>query len=241
MNDIDAPAARTRHPVLRPLLVGFTCLLAAFAAPAGVPDGLKPFTATYDASYMGMHTTGTMTLAQSGGNRWTYSFRIDSPVASLEQTTVFAADGDSWKPLSNSDSSKFLIKKNHKQATYDWAAREARWSGDVDDDRRGPVALKDGDLDAMLLNLAIARDVAAGKPLEYRLVDDGKARRMRYRIVGTDTVSIGGQQHEATKVVRKDGSKEQLVWVVEGLPVPTRILQRKDGNDEMDLTLKSIR
>ena len=39
---------------------------------------------------------------------------------------------------------------------------------------------------------------------------------------------------------RKDGDKEQLLWVVEGLPVPTRILQRKDGNDEMNLTLKSI-
>ena len=232
--------ARTRRSsCLRPFLVGIALLAAAFAAPAA--DRLKPFTATYDASYMGMHTTGTMTLAESAGGRWTYSFRIDSPVASLEQTTVFLDEDGTWKPLSNSDSSTFLIKKNHKRATYDWAAGEARWSGDVKDDRRGPVALKRGDLDAMLLNLAIARDVAAGKPLEYRLVDDGKARRMRYRVAGTDTVSIGGKSHEATRVVRKDGDKEQVIWVVEGLPVPTRILQRKGGNDEMDLTLRSIR
>ena len=217
------------------------CLALAFLAPAVAADsGLKPFTATYDASYMGMHTTGTMTLVQSPGDRWTYSFTIDSPVASLAQTTVFKDEGGVLKPLSNSDSSTFLIKKNHKQATYDWASGQARWSGDVKDDRKGPVALKPGDLDAMLLNLAIARDVAAGKPLDYRLVDDGKAKRMHYRVVGSDTVSIGGRQHEATKVVRKDGDKELLLWVVEGLPVPTRILQRKDGNDEMNLTLKSI-
>ncbi len=31
-----------------------------------------------------------------------------------------------------------------------------------------------------------------------------------------------------------------VLWVVEGLPVPTRILQRKGGADEMDLRLKSI-
>ena len=50
MNDIDARTARTRHPVLRPLLFGFACLLAAFAAPAGVADALKPFTAPRSGS-----------------------------------------------------------------------------------------------------------------------------------------------------------------------------------------------
>src|SRR5690606_9914360 len=143
----------------------------------------------------------------------------------LRQVTWFEAEGGAWTPLSNSDSSTFLLKTSNKPATYDWAAGEARWSGDVKDDRRGPVALRPGDLDAMLLNLAIARDAAAGKPLDYRMVDDGKARRMRYQVVGTDTVTVGGQQHEATKVSRRDKDSEQILWVVEGLPVPTRILQ----------------
>ncbi len=234
------PIARSCRRTLRTLLAAAGLALALAAPVAAADGGLQPFTATYDASYMGMHTTGTMTLAASGGDRWTYSFRIDSPIAKLEQVTVFEADDGTWKPLSNSDSSTFLIKKSSKRATYDWAAGEARWSGDVKDDRRGPVALRPGDLDAMLLNLAIARDAAAGKPLDYRMVDDGKATRMRYRVVGTDTVSVGGQQREATKVSRKSGDKEQVLWVVEGLPVPTRILQRKGGADEMDLRLKSI-
>ena len=30
-------------------------------------------------------------------------------------------------------------------------------------------------------------------------------------------------------------------WVVADLPVPARILQRKDGKDELDLVLKSVR
>lgn len=235
------PITRSCRRALRTLFAA-ACVAFALAAPVAAADGgLQPFTATYDASYMGMHTTGTMTLAESGGGRWTYSFRIDSPIARLEQVTVFEADGGAWKPLSNSDSSTFLIRKSNKHATYDWAAGEARWSGDVKDDRRGPVALRPGDLDAMLLNLAIARDAAAGKPLDYRMVDDGKARRMRYQVVGTDTVTVGGQRHEATKVSRRDKDSEQILWVVEGLPVPTRILQRKDGKDEMNLVLKSIR
>jgi hypothetical protein len=191
---------------------------------------------------MGMGGTGTMTLAPAGGDRWNYTLEIDSAVATLSQRTTFAANGGTWRPLSNDDKSALLIRKNSKQATYDWNSREARWSGDVKPDRAGPVALRDGDLDAMLVNLAIPRDVAAGKPLDYRMVDNGSARELHYRVIGKETVQIGGKAQAATKVERSsDGGKEQVVWIVEGLPVPARILQRRDGKDEMDLKLKSIR
>lgn len=231
----DKPASRA----LLPLAAGL--VLAVSAAQAAAPQ-LKPFTATYEVSYMGMGGTATMTLAPAGGDRWNYGLEIDSAVATLSQRTQFSANGGAWRPLSNNDTSSLLIKKNSKQATYDWSSRQARWSGDVKPDRAGPVALRDGDLDAMLVNLAIPRDVAAGKALDYRMVDDGRARDMRYQVVGKETVQVGGKAQSATKVARaSDGGKEQIVWVVDGLPVPARILQRRDGKDEMDLKLKSIR
>jgi hypothetical protein len=205
------------------------------------PAQLKPFTATYEVSYMGIGGIGTMTLAPAGGDRWNYRLQIDSAVATLSQRTTFAANGGTWRPLSNDDSSSLLIKKNSRQATYDWNSREARWSGDVKPDRSGPVALRDGDLDAMLVNLAIPRDVAAGKSLDYRMVDNGSARDLHYRVVGKESVEVGGKAQAATKVARSDNGKEQIIWVVDGLPVPARILQRRDGKDEMDLKLRSIR
>ena len=234
--------APTRKPPFRNLLPIAAGLALAAAAVQAAPAQLKPFTATYEVSYMGMGGTGTMTLAPAGADRWNYSLTVDSAVATLAQRTTFSANGGKWRPLSNNDSSSLLIKKNSKQATYDWNSRQARWSGDVKADRKGPVALRDGDLDAMLVNLAIPRDVSAGKPLDYRLVDDGRARELHYRIIGKETVQVGGKPLAATKVERSsEGGKEQIVWVVDGLPVPARILQRRDGKDEMDLKLKSIR
>lgn len=219
------------------------CLAFCVALPAvaAQPAALKPFTATYQANYMGLHGTGTMVLAPAGGDRWKYSLDIDSAIAQLSQNTLFQADGGTWKPLSNSDSSMLLIKKSSKKATYDWNRKEARWSGDVKADRAGPVALRGGDLDAMLVNLAIPRDVAAGRPLDYHMVDDGRAKQLNYEIAGQDTIQVGGKPRPATKVSRTDGNKQTVIWVVEGLPVPARILQRKDGKDEMDLQLKSVR
>lgn len=220
----------------KPLLSAAALLLFASASALAV----EPFTANYQASYMGLNGTGKMTLEPQGEDRWRYTLSIGSGAIKLDQSTVFEDIDGEWRPLSGTDSSLLLIKKTDKKATYDWDKGVATWSGDVKPERAGPVELQPGDVDALLLNLELARDVQAGEPLDYRMVDDGKATRMRYEVVGTETVSVGGQQREATKVSRKSGDKEQVLWVVEGLPVPTRILQRKGGADEMDLRLKSI-
>jgi len=222
----------------RPSLIGAAVLALAASAPA---LAMKPFSADYVASYMGMQGAGKMTIAPAGGDRWKYTMTIRSNVAQLSQSTTFEDKGGQWRPLSGTDSSLLLIKRANKNATYDWAKGEARWSGDVKSDRAGPVKLQAGDLDAMLVNLAVARDAQAGKPMTYRMVDDGRAKQLSYQLAGKDTLTIGGQAREATKVVRTDGDKQTVVWVVEGLPVPARILQRKDGRDEIDLKIASLK
>ena len=230
----NGPALNRR--ALKPLLAVAALLVASAPALA-----VKPFTADYNANYMGLQGNGTMTLAASGSDRWIYTLSIRSSLAQATQSTVFEDHDGHWRPLSGNDSTVLLIKKKNKSASYDWGRGEARWSGDVKPDRSGPVKLQAGDLDAMLVNLAIPRDIAAGKALNYRMVDDGRVKAMSYQVAGKETVNIGGKTQQATKVSRTDGNKQTIVWVVDGLPVPARILQRKDGKDEVDLQLKSVR
>jgi hypothetical protein len=220
-----------------PLLIGAT-LLALTASASAL--AVKPFTADYTASYMGLQGAGQMRIEPAGSNRWKYTMSIRSNVAQLVQSTTFEDKGGEFRPLSGTDSSLLLIKKSNKTASYDWAKGEARWSGDVKAERAGPVKLQDGDLDAMLVNLAVARDAVAGKPMNYRMVDDGRVKRMTYTVSGKETIEIGGRQREATKVTHTDGNKQYLAWVVDGLPVPARILQRKDGKDQIDLKIKAL-
>ncbi|QIL20037.1 DUF3108 domain-containing protein [Thermomonas sp. HDW16] len=202
---------------------------------------VKPFTADYQANVMGsVSADAQMTLASAGGDRWNYVLSVNSPIATLRQTTVFEDRDGNWRPISGNDFSKMVFKKSQKNASYDWSKGEARWSGDVKDDRMGPVKLQNGDLDAMLLNLALVRDVAAGKPLNYRMVDNGVVREQSYQNLGKDTVTVAGKPRSATKVSRSSDNKQVIVWVVDGLPVPARILQKKDGKDELDLVLKSV-
>ncbi|MBB1060249.1 DUF3108 domain-containing protein [Marilutibacter spongiae] len=218
------------------LVLGTALALAVLPARA-----IEPFTADYKASYMGMEANGQMTLAREGEGRWRYSLNVRNALADLSQITVFEVSGDQWRPLSSNDTNKVLVKRSQKTATYDWAAGEARWSGDVKPDRAGPIALKAGDLDALLINLALVRDVAAGKPLKYRMVDDGRIKQLDYRNAGTETITVDGRRHQATKVVGNDGRRETTAWIVEGMQVPARIVQKDKDGDALELTMQAIR
>ncbi len=224
---------------MRSMLPATALLLACLASPAWA---VKPFIADYQATVKGaISANAKMTLASAGADRWSYELSVNSPIASVSQTTVFEDRAGNWRPLSGSDSTQMLIKKSQKNATYDWASGEARWTGNVKPDRMGPVKLKAGDVDGMLLNLVIVRDVAAGKSLTYRLVDNGVAREQVYQNLGQETITVSGKPAVATKVMRNSDNKQITVWVVPGLPVPARILQQENGKDALDLVLKSVK
>lgn len=221
---------------LRGLLV--VAALTVASAPA---LAMKPFTADYQANYMGMQASARMTLVAAGDNRWRYNLSISNTLANLSQTTVFEEHGGQWRPLSGTDSTNVLIKKTSKVADYNWSSGVASWSGDMKPNRKGPIKLQTGDMDALLINLALVRDVTAGKPLNYRMVEDGRVKQMRYTVAGKEAIDIGGKSTQATKVVSSDGDKQTIAWVVEGLPVPARILQRENGADSIDLRVRSVR
>ena len=212
-------------------------VMAASLALAALPAfAAQPFSAPYQADYMGMKATGRMAIESAGNGQWRYTLEIRNQLADLVQTTVFDEDGGVLRPLSGSDSNKLLIKKSNRKATYDWSKGVATWSGDVKPDRAGPIKLQKGDLDALLVNLAIARDAVAGKPLRYRLVDNGKARDLTYSVAGKENVTVGGKSQQATKVVSTSGDKKVTLWVVPGVPVPVRIMQ-VNGGDTIDLRI----
>jgi len=224
--------------ILRRLPAVAVLAVAAWAAPA---HALEPFAADYEARYMGLSAKGHMSLEPQGADRWKYTLKVSNQLGQLIQTTVFEEHQGGWRPLSGSDASLLLIKKIRRNATYDWNIGEARWTGDVKPERAGPVALQAGDVDALLLNLALARDLAAGKPLRYRMVDEGRAKAMQFTVSGKESLTIAGKPQQATKLIWSNGNKQMLVWIVEGLALPARILQRKDGKDDIDLRLTQVR
>jgi hypothetical protein len=211
------------------------------------PPALKPFVATYQAFYKGKEAgDATLRVVSDQHPQW----RVDLAVRgkrgfagvlglNIEQSTVFNREGDAYVPLSQSTVRKAVFMGKKVTGTYDWSAGTAQWQGDLKKERRQPIPLQTGDQSALLINLAIMRDAKPGALLRYRYVDVGRVRQHEYRAADTtETVQVGELSYDALRVYRTNGGNDEtILWIANGVPTPVRILQREDGQDQIDLRL----
>jgi hypothetical protein len=187
-----------------------------------------------------------MRVVKNDARRW----RVDLDIKGTEglvglagiaaqQSTVFDMAGNQYRPLAQSTVRKTVFTKKQTVGIYDWRSHEARWTGDVKESRRAPVTLQSGDQSGLLINLAVIRDAQPGQALQYRFVDDGRVRDHRYDVsTRIEDVKIGELSYSAMRVTRAQaGNEETVIWVVDGVPTPVRLLQREDGEDKYDLRL----
>jgi uncharacterized protein DUF3108 len=217
------------------------------ALPSSGARSLEPFIAQYrvfkDGRVLG---DAVMQVVRNDGHRWRVDLNIRGTEGLIglagiaaQQSTVFDVAGGNYRPLAQSTLRKTIFTKKQTVGVYDWRSHQARWTGDVKDSRRAPVTLQDGDQSGLLINLAVIRDAQPGKSLQYRFVDDGRIRDHRYEVSNLlEDVKVGDLNYSAMRVARAQGGNEEtVIWVVEGVPTPIRILQREDGKDKYDLRL----
>jgi hypothetical protein len=232
-----------------------TAVCAAALTVAFPAAALEPFVASYETWYDGKQAgNATMQVVQRGDpalEQW----RVDLGIRgnrgfagilglNVEQSTVFDAWHDRYRPLSQSTVRKAAVFFNRKiTGTYDWRARSAQWTGDLSEQRRRPIALQDGDMSGLLINLATVRDAEPGRSLQYRFVDGGRVRDHQYRVADdTEAVSVGELEYQALRVERTNGGNDETIfWIASGVPTPVRILQRENGEDSIDLRLVEYR
>ena len=224
-----------------------TPLAALPAAPVPeTPRALKAFVATYQV-FHGGHELGMATLevVPLQSPRWRVDLAMQGQGLmrltglNVQQSTLFDYDGTTFRPLTQATVRRAFLSRHKTIGMYDWAARNARWTGDVKEGRAGPVALQDGDMSGLLIDLAVIRDAEPGRQLHYRFVDDGRVREHLWNIApALEQVTVGDLDYSAMRADRvEDGGDETILWVASGVPTPIRILQREDGADSTDLRL----
>jgi hypothetical protein len=217
----------------------------AEAAPLPAPL-LRPFSATYQVFHDGRELgQATLQLVHVDGARWHIDLGMQGrglarlTGLNLQQSTLFDTDGRVYRPLAQSTVKRAFLSSRKTVGLYDWTHGTASWTGDVKSGHAGPVALRDGDMSGLLIDLAVIRDAAPGRALDYRFVDDGRVRDHHWIVAPqTETMAVGDLAYDALRANRvQDGGDDTLIWVAAGVPTPIRILQREDGADSTDLRL----
>ena len=207
---------------------------------------LEPFIASY-AVYKDGKVLGeaTMQLVRQQPPRWRADLVMMGTRGLMgfaginaEQSSVFDDLGHVYRPITQATVNKSVFTSKQTIGIYDWNARTATWQGDVKESRRRPLALRDGDMTGLLINLAVVRDAAPGKTLDYRFVDDGRIREHQYVVAGErESITVAGMPYNAMKATRSKDNEDTLIWVVENVPSPIRMLKRENGKDVYDLRL----
>ena len=224
-----------------------TLLFGALALASLPALALEPFVATYQAYNEGkLAGAAKMQVVRADDARWRVDLGIRGTRGfarlaglNIEQSTLFDTNGEQYRPLSQATVKHAVFTGRKISGVYDWQAHSARWQGDVKKTRTTPVPLQDGDMSALLLNLAVIRDAQPGKALAYRVVDNGRARDYQYAVAAqTEIVNVDDLSYDAMRVARTNGGNDEtLFWVADGVPTPVRILQRENGQDTLDLRL----
>lgn len=224
-------------------------LLAALLGGTSMgASALEPFVASYDA-YRGGKLAGSATMKVTpdpNATRWHIDLDVRGTKGlarlsglNIQQSTLFEVQDERFRPLSQATTQSALFTGKKVVGVYDWRAMSAQWRGDVKKNRRAPVPLLDGDMSALLLNLAVIRDAEPGRQLQYRVVDFGKTRQYEYAVAEqTEIVAVDDLSYDAMRVSRTNGGNDETIfWVARGVPTPIRVLQREDGEDKLDLRL----
>ncbi|NWB87161.1 DUF3108 domain-containing protein [Pseudomonas gingeri] len=182
----------------RALLFALTLL----ALPAVQAADLQPFSASYTADWKQLPMSGSAerSLSKNDNGTWTLSFKASMMIASLTEESTLRLDKDTLLPQSYNFERGGLGKAKKINLDFDWASKMVTGS-----DRGDPVKvpLNSGMLDKSTYQLALQRDVAAGKKsMSYQVVEGTDTDTYDFRVLGAEKVSTKAGSVDAIKVER---------------------------------------
>jgi Protein of unknown function (DUF3108) len=220
-----------------PLLLALGWLAAAHA------QTLAPFTATYEIRHGAMRVGEThFTLSADDAHGYTFESRTQSKglarmfVGAIVETSEFQVDGDSLRPVRFS--AEESRGKGSQHIDFDWGAGLAHARRDDDS---ADLKLRPRVLDHSLIQVALMRDLAAGRPLStYYIVEKNELRAYQYERVGEEQIDTPAGSYASVKVrqSRAGSSRELYFWCAPALDyLPVQLEQRKDGKAVLTMRL----
>lgn len=190
-------------------------LFALLAVPAQALE-LKPFSASYTADWKQLPVSGTAErrLKALDDGRWELASEASVLVASLNETSTFKVDGDTFLPQTYRFERSGLGKGKVVEQRFDWQAKQV-----VGSDRGDPISLplNRGLLDKSTYQLALQHDVAAGETaMSYQVLDGDEIETYDFRVLGEEEVNTKAGRLDAIKVERvrdpTQSKRETILW-----------------------------
>ncbi|SEN39625.1 Protein of unknown function [Pseudomonas sp. ok272] len=175
---------------------------ALFALPFAQAADLQPFSASYTADWKQLPMSGTAarSLEKTSNGDWKLSFKASMMIASLTEESTLKLDKDTLLPQSYHFERGGLGKAKKINLDFDWTTKMVTGTDRGDAVK---VPLNTGMLDKSTYQLALQRDVAAGKKsMSYQVVEGEDTDTYDFRVLGPEKVNTKVGSIDAIKVER---------------------------------------
>jgi hypothetical protein len=230
----------------RPEALFLFALIGGWGMANADPVDLKPFKATYVADWKGMTAaTSTVELLRSGDDTYTYSsvnaargvFRMAFPDA-LTQTSTFRLTDGRVVPLRFQGTDE---KERPIDLRFDWDRKRVTGTAK---ERPVDLELPEGTQDAMSLQIASMRNLAAGKlQNSVWMIDANKLKEYELRLEGNARIATELGELDTVVYVsqRKNTDRYTKTWVAPALGyLPVKAESVRGKKVEVTLRIQSV-
>ena len=216
-------------------LVALICLFST-----AVTQALEPFSYQYKSTFAGFSAKSYRSLTQLEDGIWELRVASKNRVAEYQEVSRFKLDNNGYPiPLQNRVQAKLFGVKRSETTNFDWDKGRAIWTRKKD---TRIANLSPGDLDRILYQLLIGKDVAKNnQPLSYSFINRGRKKTYHFQRLGTETIRLGKQPVETIKIRRIDSKKEKqtTVWLAPKMNYELVKIQHRD-EDGADYSMELV-
>lgn len=176
---------------------------------------LQPFSASYTADWKQLPFTGKAerSLKQQADGSWKLDFSASMLVAGLTETSWLNLVNDTIQPLKYRYARKGMGRSKEIKHDFDWQTLRATGK---DRDKTVDVKLMQGIQDKSSYQLALQRDIAAGKTsMSYQVLDGDDLDTYDFRVLGEEVVNTMVGSVDAIKVERvRDPTQSKRITIL---------------------------
>jgi hypothetical protein len=223
-------------------------LLSAAPADAGGEEPYPEFVADYDVRVNGIKVgEATFRLKHLGTDEYLYESEATKTGLARLLGSDKATESSRWRfvdgairvleyqahnPEGDDDDNAHLI--------FDWGAHKVENRGAGEHWR---IAMPEGTLDPMVMQLAILLDLRGGRrEFRYPVATRGRIKHYRFELVGEDRTKLPFGEYRTLKLERTDDDRDQSwIWSAPKLDYfPVRFLKRKESGLKTEILLQRL-
>lgn len=200
----------------------------------------KNFEAVYKAKYRGISVTATRKLETLEDGTHVFSFRADSWIANLTESSRFRWGADERiVPIQYHYKRGGLGRDREAILDFDWDAKKV-----TNNVERKPwkMDIPEQALDKLSYQLQLRTDLLNGKSLpEYDIADGGRLKHYQFKVLGEEEVNTDAGRFMTVKVERvreDDPDRHTFFWMAKDFDyMVVRLQQREDDGSDYEIDL----